>query len=371
MSNETTINTVSTESWWPSWLSWRPTSFQMLEIAEKKMLEGVKRSFKSFFVPIMDNNHIQTIATNNESDRTPIVLLHGFASGVGFWTLNLDEISKHQKVYALDLLGFGRSSRPTFPTDGAEAENLFVESIEEWREKVGLDKFILLGHSFGGYLACSYTLAHPDRVRHLVLADPWGILEKPPPGEESFKLPRWAKIAAAVLSLFNPLAGLRFAGPWGPTLVSKFRPDLKRKFEGIFGEDDQRVLDYIYHCNAQYPSGETAFRSLSIPYGWAKYPMIHRVKEIDSDIPMTVLYGSRSWMDSSAGYNIKYLREKSYVNIQIIKGAGHHIYADRAIEFNDCINDVCDKVSKETDLKFGEAEPQDSFQTSHDVDEES
>jgi len=39
----------------------------------------------------------------------------------------------------------------------------------------------------------------------------------------------------------------------GPTIISKLRPDLKKKYEGIFGEDDTRVLDYIYHCNAQSP----------------------------------------------------------------------------------------------------------------------
>lgn len=180
----------------------------------------MKRSFKNYFVPISDDTKIQTIETEgdiNDGERTPMLLLHGFAAGVGFWALNLDEISQKQKVYAIDLLGFGRSSRPTFPADAAEAEMFYVQSIEEWRKKVGLKEFILLGHSFGGYLACSYTLTHPERVKHLILADPWGIPEKPTPGEEveTFKLPRWAKVAAAVLSLFNPLAALRVAGPWG------------------------------------------------------------------------------------------------------------------------------------------------------------
>lgn len=71
--------------------------------------------------------------------------------------------------------------------------------------------------------------------------------------------------------------------------------------------------------------------------------MIHRVKEINASIPMTILYGSRSWMDSSSGHTIKYLREKSQVDVQIIKGAGHHIYADRSAEFNTCVNAVCDQ----------------------------
>ena len=75
--------------------------------------------------------------------------------------------------------GFGRSSRCTFNSDPALAEFQYVSALEKWREEVGLKKMILLGHSFGGYLSAAYTLRHPDNVQHLILADPWGILEKP------------------------------------------------------------------------------------------------------------------------------------------------------------------------------------------------
>lgn len=37
----------------------------------------------------------------------------------------------------------------------------------------------------------------------------------------------------------------------GPALINQFRPDLKKKYERVFGKDDTRVMDYIYHCNAQ------------------------------------------------------------------------------------------------------------------------
>ena len=176
---------------------------------------GVQQRFVSYFVSVFNGNKIRTIETPIKSNRLPLVLLHGFGAGVGFWTLNIDSLSEEQRLYAVDVLGFGRSSRPTFPSDGAEAEKVFIQSIEEWREKVGLEKFILLGHSFGGYLACSYSLAHPERVQHLILADPWGMPEKPPPGEEHYEVPRWAKVVAALISPFNPLAAVRIAGPWG------------------------------------------------------------------------------------------------------------------------------------------------------------
>lgn len=176
----------------------------------------MKTKVKGRTVPIANKRSIWTLHINPEEGiRTPLVLVHGFGSGVGLWALNLDDLAKKQSIYAIDVLGFGRSSRPEFPADGADAERDFVESIEQWREEIGIPKFILLGHSLGGFLACSYALKYPERVRHLILADPWGMNEKPPPGEEPFQIPRWAKIVAAMLSPFNPLSAIRAAGPYG------------------------------------------------------------------------------------------------------------------------------------------------------------
>lgn len=101
--------------------------------------------------------------SNSVERKTPLVLLHGFGGGVGLWAMNLDALSQQRPVYALDLLGFGQSSRPRFNTDAQEAETQFVESIDEWREKLGLKSVILLGHNLGAYLATAYALKYPSR----------------------------------------------------------------------------------------------------------------------------------------------------------------------------------------------------------------
>ncbi|XP_077542814.1 1-acylglycerol-3-phosphate O-acyltransferase ABHD5-like [Haemaphysalis longicornis] len=341
----------------PSWISgyirWCPTSAEHLEEAEKKLLSYVKLPFRSQFVSIdsilgcKGSHQIRTLQLGPGcpeeavgDERVPLVLVHGFASGVALWLLNLDDLAQDRPVYAFDLLGFGRSSRPRLSRDSLEAEYQFVQSMEEWRAQVGLDRFVLLGHSMGGFLAASYALRFPERVSHLVLADPWGFPERRLAARQALQLPSWVRVVSTLLSPFNPLAAVRIAGPWGPRLVEKIRPDIGRKYEHLV-DDSQAIPRYIYHCNAQTPSGESAFKAMMTQYGWARHPMINRIGELHQGVPMTFIYGSRSWVDKQPGIQVQRLREDSEVDVEIIDGAGHHIFADKPDSFNEIVSKIC------------------------------
>ncbi|XP_041867972.1 1-acylglycerol-3-phosphate O-acyltransferase ABHD5-like [Melanotaenia boesemani] len=337
-------------SWISSWLpSWCPTSPSQLKDAEEKMLKTVKRPYSRQHVRISNNNYLWTLAFSTQlhpcspsQPKTPLILLHGFGGGVALWAQNLDALSTFGPVYALDLLGFGRSSRPQFTTDPEGAEEQFVEALEEWREKVGLEEMVLLGHNLGGYLSAAYTLKYPNRVKHLLLVEPWGFPARPEnPNHHS--IPMWIRAIGAIMSPFNPLAGLRLAGPLGPTLVQTIRSDFKQKYSSVF--DDNTVSDYIYHLNAQTPSGETAFKNMTIPYGWAKRPMLERIGQVRADIPIFFIYGSRSSIDSNSGKAVKKIRPD--VDITVIRGAGHYVFADQSEDFNQAVLQILTRESKE------------------------
>ncbi|XP_029022824.1 1-acylglycerol-3-phosphate O-acyltransferase ABHD5-like [Betta splendens] len=330
-------------SWISSWLpSWCPTSPSRLKDAEDKMLKCVNRPFSRQHVRISNGDYLWTLAFSNQphapssflsqppaQTRPPLVLLHGFGGGVALWAQNLDCLSSTGPVYALDLLGFGRSSRPQFSADAEGAEEQFLVALEEWREKVGLEEMVLLGHNLGGYLSTAYALKYPNRVRHLLLVEPWGFPARPEnPNQNS--IPMWIRTMGAVMTPFNPLAGLRLAGPLGPILVQTIRSDFKQKYSSVF--DDNTVSDYIYHLNAQTPSGETAFKNMTIPYGWAKRPMLERIGQVKADIPVSFIYGSRSSIDSDSGYALK--KSRPDVEITVIRGAGHYVFADQPEDFN-------------------------------------
>ncbi|KAF4520333.1 hypothetical protein B566_EDAN004393 [Ephemera danica] len=307
-------------------------------------------TYRGYFVDIGPcigaDDKIWTISLNEHMSETPIVMLHGMGAGSALWVLNLDTISKSNPVHCIDLLGFARSSRPKFSSNPTETEQQMVKGLEAWRREMRLNSMILLGHSLGGFIATSYAISYPDRVRHLILADPWGFPEKPDDIASRYNLPIWVRAIAFLVKPLNPLWAVRMAGPFGPWLVQKARPDIMRKFSPLLGEDTSIVTQYIFQCNAQNPTGESAFHSMMTGFGWAKQPMLPRMVSLRNDVPITILYGSRSWVDHAAGDLIRAQRPPdSYLNIQIIGGAGHHVYADKSETFNQMVIEAVEMLS--------------------------
>jgi len=129
-----------------------------------------------------------SVQRDGEDVQENLVMLHGYGAGLGFFYKNFEGLSRVRgwKIYALDMLGMGRSSRPPFrvhakdqPGKIAEAENWFIDALEEWRVLKKIDKFTLLGHSMGGYMAVAYALKYPGHLNKLILASPVGIPEDP------------------------------------------------------------------------------------------------------------------------------------------------------------------------------------------------
>lgn len=98
-----------------------------------------------------------------------------------------------------------------------------IESVEAWRKEMQLDKIILLGHSFGGYLAAAYAIQYPERIKHLILADAWGFPHKPDDVRPGRQIPLWAKPILFIAQRFYPLSALRATGPFGNWFFKKSR----------------------------------------------------------------------------------------------------------------------------------------------------
>lgn len=272
-----------------------------------------------------------------------LVMLHGYGAGLGLFYLNFEPITrvKGWRLYALDMLGMGNSSRPAFRIKAkdpkekvAEAESFFVDALEEWRKIRNIEKFTLLGHSLGGYLAVSYALKYPGHLNKLILASPVGIPEAPVgnaevivenpgsstlaneftqsqegivqqdtdiatqnvrvktggsgPADQSATVTKQAPRAPRRTipgwfawlwdtNVLSPFSLVRAGGPLGPRFVSGWT---SRRFNHLPPEEAAALHVYAYNLFRQKGSGEFALTYILAPGAYARDPIINRIDKV-------------------------------------------------------------------------------------------
>ena len=304
-------------------------------------LSGKNRALNEFSVERIGEEHDQDL-----------VMLHGYGAGLGFFYKNFEGLSRARgwKVYALDLLGMGRSSRPPFKIHAkdrqgsiTEAENWFIDALEEWRIQRNIDRFTLLGHSLGGYMAVAYALKYPGHLNKLILASPVGIPEDPyavnasmpepnestvgnefsqdqdqtvngtnpkipdsqKPGDNNNflnarskaqndasktsdkntpaaprkPLPSW--LTYLWDANISPFSFVRWSGPLGPRFVSGWT---SRRFSRLPPEEAQALHTYSYSLFKQRGSGEYALSYILAPGAFARSPLIRRIQGVGRQI---------------------------------------------------------------------------------------
>lgn len=295
-------------------------------------LDGKDRALNEFSVERL----------GEEADQH-LVMLHGYGAGLGFFYKNFEPLSrlKGWQLHALDMLGMGRSTRPAFRINAKkredaikEAEDWFVDALEEWRVKRKIERFTLLGHSLGGYMAVAYSLKYPGRLNKLILASPVGIPEDPhavtaempepsesalpnevtqdqhrittvPPalgelqkGDNNVLLRGPANVGAAAASSqgdrpprrmlprwfaylwdanISPFTLVRWAGPFGPRIVSGWT---SRRFSHLPAEEAKSLHDYAYSIFSLRGSGEYALAYILAPGAFARSPLIRRIQDV-------------------------------------------------------------------------------------------
>jgi pimeloyl-ACP methyl ester carboxylesterase len=96
----------------------------------------------------------------------PVVFVHSYAGSSAHWAAQLAHLRPAQRAVALDSRGHGRSEAPAA---GDYAVESLAADIAAVVDALGLERFVLVGHSMGGAAALAYAAAHPERVAGLVL----------------------------------------------------------------------------------------------------------------------------------------------------------------------------------------------------------
>jgi pimeloyl-ACP methyl ester carboxylesterase len=116
------------------------------------------------------NDQIE-IAYLDEAEGEPIILIHGFASTAAInwvhpgWVATLTKARR--RVIALDNRGHGESSKPYDPA--AYHSATMAEDVRGLLDHLGIARADVMGYSMGARIGAYLALAHPDRVRSLIL----------------------------------------------------------------------------------------------------------------------------------------------------------------------------------------------------------
>lgn len=121
-----------------------------------------------------------------KGEGEPVILLHGFFYDSFLWSDNIDALAERFKVYALDLWGFGYSTRERLDF----GYKLFSRQLLSFMDSVGIERASLLGQSMGGGTSILFCVENRERVNKLLLVDPAGMPNPLPLTGRFFNLPR-------------------------------------------------------------------------------------------------------------------------------------------------------------------------------------
>lgn len=98
----------------------------------------------------------------------PLVFLHGEPTSAFLWRDIAGPISIEHRIYAIDLVGFGRSTRPDIEYNFEDHQRFIDLALAEIPEP----EFILVLHDWGSFFGLRYAMSAPQRIRGVVLLEP-------------------------------------------------------------------------------------------------------------------------------------------------------------------------------------------------------
>lgn len=281
----------------------------------------------------------------SEGSGTPVLVLHG---GPGFpyakpWP-GLKSLTDMFQFQYFHQRGCGKSDNPVYELDSPNYfENMttlesklglgaLLSDIEQIRQILGVDKLILIGHSYGGYLATLYAAEFPEHVDRMVLIAPANVI----------KLPSDTPGLYEIVMLNLP-----------DSMITNFKAYMKRYFDyaNIFEQNEGTLramnseffIYYVAACsNMGFPMTPITMERTG---GWAchgpnfstgeKYDLTAFVKTVTA--PTLIIHGDKDInpVDGSKFYHSLLTNS----TLAVIPGADHFPYEGKPAEFAKLVGD--------------------------------
>ncbi|MFN4831841.1 MAG: alpha/beta fold hydrolase [Pseudanabaena sp.] len=233
---------------------------------------------------------IYFVKAGNNPQRPPLLLVHGFGASTDHWRKNISELSQDFEVYAIDLLGFGRSQKPAWQYSG----NLWRDQLHDFITEKIQRSTVIAGNSLGGYSSLCVAADYPQSVAAVILLNSAGPFTD--------TNPLGAKKVNPIQKAITPALQTFLRQPWANQLLfnfvrqkSRIRSTLKKVYLDQSAVTDQLVED-IYRPSCDQGAAQVFASVFSTPQG-------KKVDELLGTMtcPLMTIWGEGDpWMNSRA-----------------------------------------------------------------------
>ncbi len=259
------------------------------------------------------------------SGEKTLLFVHGLSSNSDAWSKNIAVLKKDYTCIALDLPGYGKSSKPA----ANYTPSYFSEILHQFIEKLELKHIVLIGHSMGGQASIKLATMYPDAIEQLILIAPAGLEQF---SETNAALMKSFFTANLVKNTTDIQIEKNFALNFyvQPEEVSKMISDRKKIKE---------ASDFEAHCNA----------IISSVYGMLDDKVYSDLKAITQQT--LVIFGDKDMLIPNRYFNPTLTTEAvgnialeniEKVNLEFIKDAGHFVQFEKPKETNVIIKQFID-----------------------------
>ena len=246
----------------------------------------------------------------------PLLLIHGIIGGSGIFRRNIPALAGHATVYALDLLGMGRSDRVPGLAAGLEPA---ARRVLATMDALGLPQADIAAASHGGAVAMMLAAIAPERVRSLVLFAPANP---------------YSTEADWMVKLYNTVPGSAAAG-LAPLLPRWFQQLALRRMFGDARRMPEGSLD-AYREALRVPG--TMPHVLAMVRCWfADMEKLRQMLPSVATTPTLLVWGDRDRVVSIESG--RRLERELAAKLVVFPGAGHLVFEEFADEANQLMSD--------------------------------
>ncbi|MEO8773371.1 MAG: alpha/beta hydrolase [Gelidibacter sp.] len=254
-----------------------------------------------------------------------LLFVHGLSSNSDAWSKNIEVLKNDYTCIALDLPGYGKSSKP----EADYTASYFAEVVHQFIEKLELKNVVLIGHSMGGQASIKLATTYPDDIQKLILVAPAG-------------LERFSEASATLMKSFFTVASVK------NTTDAQIEKNYALNFYTQPEEVSKMINDrkHIKEASDFEANCEAIVKSVS---GMLNDPVYNDLEHIlqstlvifgDQDMLIPNRYFNPTLTTEAVG-NISLEKIKN-AKLEFIKDAGHFVQFEKPREVNALIQQFVD-----------------------------